>query len=246
MNKNELKVFSNEEFGEVRIVELKGKSYFIANDVAKALGYASPKDAITRHCKGATFRSYLTDGGKQKAKVIPEGDIYRLIVKSKLPSAEKFESWVFDDVLPTIRKTGGYVEDDREEEFIYKYFPSFSEDVKMSMVQDLLKTNKELKPKAEYFDKTLQPSNLKSVTDIAKDLGMSAQKLNKTLHKLKVIYPKKINGKIKCWHLYAKYEHLIPEFADYHISEYGQILKWNEKGRKFILELLEDNKDSVA
>ena len=106
---NKLEIFKNEEFGEVRTVIANDKPYFVANDIAKALGYSSPKDAISRHCKGAMKHRYLTDGGEQEVKIIPEGDVYRLIMKSKLPSAEKFESWVMDEVLPTMRKTGGYV-----------------------------------------------------------------------------------------------------------------------------------------
>lgn len=105
---NELQIFNNEEFGQVRTIEIDGKPYFVANDVAKALGYAVPKDAVTRHCKGALKRRYLTEGGKQEMKMIPEGDLYRLIAHSKLESAERFESWVFDEVLPTLRETGSY------------------------------------------------------------------------------------------------------------------------------------------
>lgn len=106
--RNELQIFNNEEFGQVRTVEIDGKPYFVANDVAKALGYSVPKDAVARHCKGALKRRYLTAGGNQEIKMIPEGDMYRLITHSKLESAERFESWVFDEVLPTLRKTGSY------------------------------------------------------------------------------------------------------------------------------------------
>lgn len=106
--RNKLQTFNNEEFGQVRTVEIDGKPYFVANDVAKALGYSVPKDAVARHCKGALKRRYLTTGGNQEMKMIPEGDMYRLITHSKLESAERFESWVFDEVLPTLRKTGSY------------------------------------------------------------------------------------------------------------------------------------------
>lgn len=105
---NELQIFNNAEFGQVRIIKDGDKFLFCANDVAKALGYRVPKDAVAAHCKGAVKRRYLTRGGEQETKFIPEGDVYRLIVRSKLPNAEKFESWVFDDVLPTIVKTGSY------------------------------------------------------------------------------------------------------------------------------------------
>lgn len=106
---NKLQIFNSEEFGQVRTVEINGNPYFVANDVARALGYKRPADAVTAHCKGSVKHRYLTDGGEQELKVIPEGDIYRLTVRSKLPSAEKFEKWVFDEVIPSIRTNGGYI-----------------------------------------------------------------------------------------------------------------------------------------
>jgi len=105
---NELQIFNSEEFGEVRTVEIDGKPYFVGTDVAKALGYSNPRKAIIDHCKGVTKRDTPTSSGVQSMSYINEGDLYRLIMKSKLPSAEKFESWVMDEVLPAIRKTGSY------------------------------------------------------------------------------------------------------------------------------------------
>lgn len=104
-----LQIFNSKDFGQIRTVEINGKLYFVANDVARALGYKRPADAVTAHCKGSVKHRYLTDGGEQELKVIPEGDIYRLTVRSKLPSAERFERWVFDEVIPSIRKNGGYI-----------------------------------------------------------------------------------------------------------------------------------------
>lgn len=109
---NELQIFENSEFGSVRTVDIDGKIYFVANDVAKALGYKRPADAVTAHCKGSAKHRYLTEGGEQEMKVIPEGDIYRLVIKSQLPTAEKFEQWIFDEVLPSIRKHGMYAKDE--------------------------------------------------------------------------------------------------------------------------------------
>ena len=106
---NELQIFNNPEFGEIRTIEIEGKPYFVASDVATALGYANPRKAVSDHCKGVTKRDTPTSSGVQSMSYIGEGDLYRLIMKSKLPSAEKFESWVMDDVLPSIRSTGYYV-----------------------------------------------------------------------------------------------------------------------------------------
>lgn len=106
---NELQIFSNEEFGQVRIIEIDGIPMFVANDVAKALGYLNPSKATNDHCKKAK-KAWGNDslGRRQEFKVIPEGDMYRLITHSKLESAERFELWVFDEVLPTLHKTGSY------------------------------------------------------------------------------------------------------------------------------------------
>lgn len=106
---NELQIFNNEEFGEVRMAEINGKPYFVATDVATALGYTNPRKAISDHCKGVTKRDTPTSSGVQQMSYINEGDLYRLIMKSKLPSAEKFEKWVMEEVLPSIRKNGGYI-----------------------------------------------------------------------------------------------------------------------------------------
>ena len=104
---SDLQVFNNEMFGDIRTLQIEGKIYFVGKDVAKALGYSNPRDAISRHCKGVVKHDNFKEGGHQVA-LLKEGDIYRLITHSKLPSAEKFEEWVFDEVLPTIRQTGKY------------------------------------------------------------------------------------------------------------------------------------------
>lgn len=106
---NELKIFNSEEFGDIRTAEIDGKPYFVGTDVAKALGYNNPRDAVSRHCKGVVKRDTPTSSGIQSMSYINEGDLYRLIMKSKLPSAEKFESWVMDEVLPAIHHNGGYI-----------------------------------------------------------------------------------------------------------------------------------------
>lgn len=105
---NELTVFQNEQFGTVRIIEENGKTLFCGSDVARALGYSNPNKAINDHCRAITKRSTPISGKIQEINFITEGDVYRLIAHSKLPAAERFESWVFDEVIPSIRKTGGY------------------------------------------------------------------------------------------------------------------------------------------
>ena len=106
---NELKVFSSTEFGELGVMLIDGKEYFPATQCAALLGHENPARAVRKYCKGVTKTVTPTNGGTQTVNYIPEGDLYRLIVSSKLPQAEKFERWVFDEVLPSIRHNGGYV-----------------------------------------------------------------------------------------------------------------------------------------
>jgi len=108
-SKSNVQVFENSEFGKLEVIEIDGKPYFPATECAKVLGYANTKDAILRHCKGVVKRDLPTNGGVQVVNLIPEGDLYRLIIRSQLPSAERFERWVCDEVLPSIRKHGAYV-----------------------------------------------------------------------------------------------------------------------------------------
>ena len=123
---NEIQIFNNPQFGEIRTLEEKGKVLFCAKDVALALGYKDPTNAIKLHCRGVVKRhlgvqtGIRADGTPAMQKVemnfIPEGDIYRLAAKSELPGADKFESWIFDEVLPAIRKTGTYTIPDKSRE----------------------------------------------------------------------------------------------------------------------------------
>lgn len=105
---NDLQVFENSDFGSIRTIEEDGKILFCGLDIAKALGYVVPRKALYDHCKGVLKRNLPTNGGIQEMSFLPEGDVYRLISHSQLPAAEKFESWIFDEVLPSIRRTGTY------------------------------------------------------------------------------------------------------------------------------------------
>ena len=167
-----VKTFVNEEFGSVRTIEENGKILFCGSDVAKALGYRRPKDAITAHCKGAVKRRLLTNGGVQEMKMISEGDVYRLISHSRLPSAEKFERWIFDDVLPTIRRTGGYVSN--EEMFIENYLPFLDEPyrdlfrLQMTAIEKLNERIRHDQPLVEFANQVAGTDNLIDMNAMAK------------------------------------------------------------------------------
>lgn len=119
---NELQIFTNDMFGEIRTIQVGDKVLFCGNDVAQALGYKKPREAVRTHCPHAVKHAIGVQTGMRPngspviqqvdTAFITEGDLYRLIIRSKLPSAEKFETWVFDDILPTIRKHGMYATDE--------------------------------------------------------------------------------------------------------------------------------------
>lgn len=106
--KEEITIYTHEEFGELRAIDLEGQPFFIAKDVAGALGYKNPQEAVRNHCKGVSETLTPSKGGNQSTKIIPESDVYRLIMRSKLEEAERFQDWVCEEVLPSIRKTGVY------------------------------------------------------------------------------------------------------------------------------------------
>ncbi|MBO1628223.1 phage antirepressor [Bacillus arachidis] len=150
---NELKKFSHSMFGNLEILIKDGKEYFPATDVAKALGYSNPHKAIKDHCKSEGVNEALvpTNSGQQRKKFINESNLYRLIVKSKLPQADQFEKWVFEEVLPTIRKHGAYMTDQVLEQVVTN--PDF-----MIGLLTNLKEEKERRFKAER--KVLQQQHL--------------------------------------------------------------------------------------
>ena len=130
---NELKVFQNSEFGELGVMIIDGKEYFPATQCAKILGYADPFKAVKQHCveDGWVKRPVIDSLGRtQEMKFINEGNLYRLIVRSKLPSAKKFERWVFDEVLPEIRRSGSYAGINLEEVIARAVSTAVSETVK--------------------------------------------------------------------------------------------------------------------
>ena len=170
---NELTIFTSEEFGQVRTVAIKEKTYFSARDVASALGYADTAQAVRTHCKGVVGITTPTNGGKQLVKFIPEGDVYRLIVKSTLPKAEKFETWVFDEVIPSIRKHGLYAMDDliNNPDLAIKALTALKEEREKNA--KLAAVNEELKPKAEIADAITGSPYTISVGEMAKILNQN-------------------------------------------------------------------------
>lgn len=170
---NELMIFNNPEFGEVRTLEENGAVLFCGSDVARALGYAKPQNAIATHCKGALKRGIPTNGGEQEMLFIPESDLYRLVFSSKLPTAEKFTDWVTEDVLPSIRRNGGYIagqENMTPEELMAAALIMANKTIEnqKARLSTLTVENQIMKPKADYFDDLVDRNLLTNFRDTAK------------------------------------------------------------------------------
>ena len=171
---NELQVFNNNEFGQLRTINIDGKDYFVGKDIALALGYAIPSKAINTHCKGVSKMEVPTNGGIQQMLMITEGDIYRLITHSKLPNAEKFEEWVFDEVLPSIRKHGMYATENtidnilNDPDFGIRLLTELKEEkAKRKAVEE---ENKNNKPKVIFADAVATSQTSILVGELAKIL----------------------------------------------------------------------------
>lgn len=244
----EMKLFENPEFGNVRTLETEdGKVLFCASDIASALGYSNTRDAISRHCKGVVKRDTLTNGGKQSIAFIPEGDVYRLIAHSKLPNAERFERWVFDEVLPSIRKHGAYMTDETlkkaltSPDFLIQLATELKAEQEKNRMLETANAMKdqqirELQPRADYTDRILKNKGLVTISQIAKDYGMSAQQMNRKLNELGVQY--KQSGQ---WLLYARYQakgYTHSETFEFKRKNGREDVtmetKWTQKGRLFI------------
>lgn len=203
---NGLQIFKNDMFGEIRTIDEEGRVLFCGKDVAVALGYSIPHKAIQTHCKGVLKRNIPTNGGKQEMLFIPEGDIYRLAAKSELPNAEQFESWIFDEVLPSIRKHGAYMTPEVLEQAILnpdtiiKIATALKDEQNKNKAlqavnSSLTVDNQIMKPKADYFDELVDRNLLTSFRETAKQLEIGEKKFVKFLLDSKYIYRDK-KGKL--------------------------------------------------
>ena len=179
---NELMIFNNPEFGEIRTIEEDGKVLFCGSDVAKALGYKNPTKAIADHCKGTVERRTNDSLGRQQTmKFIPKGDVFRLAAKSELPGAERFESWIFDVVLPSIQEHGGYIANQEElspEELMAKALKVAERTLadREARLSALTVENQIMAPKADYFDQLVDRNLLTNFRETAKQLEIPPKK----------------------------------------------------------------------
>lgn len=249
---NELQVFENKEFGKIRTVEINNEPYFVGKDVAEVLGYTNTPKAIRDHIDGEdklTERIVLS-GQNREVIFINESGLYSLILSSKLPSAKRFKRWVTSDVLPTIRRNGMYATDEliANPDLAIAAFQALKEEREQRKALEYECNRQkqligELKPKADYTDIILRSKSLVSVTQIAKDYGMSGKAMNELLHKYGVQY--KQSGQ---WLLYSKYHnngftHSETVTIQHSDGRYDTVMntKWRQKGRLFIYNMLKSH-----
>ena len=198
----EIQIFNNTDFGEIRTLEENGQVLFCGKDIAMALGYKDTVNALKTHCKeDGVVIHHLTDsmGRTQQAKFISEGNLYRLIVNSKLPTAEKFERWVFDEVIPTIHKHGAYMTPETLEaailnpDTIIKIATALKEEKEKNQLLQMVNSNLKVEnaimtPKAEYFDDLVDRNLLTNFRETAKQLQVKERDFIKFLLEKKYLY----------------------------------------------------------
>lgn len=172
---NEIKIFEKEEFGKIRTVKIDRKVYFVASDVAKALGYANVRDAILRHCRWVVKHDVPHPQSKSKTlevNVIPQGDVVRLASHSELPGAEKFESWIYDEVIPSVLDHGAYMTEDTLEkalaspDFLIQLATKLKEEKERN--KTLQEDNDRMKPKEIFADAVSASHTSILIGDLAK------------------------------------------------------------------------------
>ena len=253
---NELQIFSNEQFGSVRVIEQNGDPWFVGKDVADILGYTNQNEAIQDHVdeedklNSKTLSSFELNLGQRGGWLINESGLYSLIMSSKMPKAKQFKRWVTAEVLPSIRKHGLYAVDEvlADPDILISALMELKEERrKAKTLEDTVAVQNqqiaEMRPKASYYDVVLNCKDLVSISVIAKDYGWSAKRMNDYLHEKGVQYRQ---GKI--WLLYQKYAergytntktHSYPgSDGDLHTSVHTY---WTQAGRLFIYGLLKED-----
>ena len=239
MENSMVKVFENGEFGKVRMVEIDGQVMFGGSDVARALGYARPADAVTANCKGSVTERVPTNGGVQEVKLITEGDVYRLIIRSKLPKAQAFEHWLFDEALPAMRK--GEIT-----------LPNFNNPVEAARAWADAEEAKqlaeskvaELAPKAEVYDKVMSDEDLLSMAQVAQFInieGFGQHKLYEFLRNHDIlIESRSANNNNRPYQRYVNQGWFV--VRDYRTEEFSNSTTYvTQKGAEKILALVEEN-----
>lgn len=243
-----MEIFKFEE-NEVRVVESDDQVWFVGKDVADILGYTNPQKALRDHVDGEDklTERIVQSGQHREMTIINESGLYSLVLSSKLPTAKKFKHWITSEVLPAIRKHGAYMTDQKIEEILSDpdTIIKLATELKAEREGRLIAEQRvnELTPKASYYDLVLKNESLVTITQIAKDYGMSGREMNAKLHDLKVQYKQG-----STWLLYSKYQKtgwthsdtIVVDRTDGTKKAVMQT-KWTQKGRLGLYELLKSN-----
>lgn len=244
----DLKIFNNHEFGQIRtVIDENNEPWFVAIDICNALELTNPTVAVSRldDDEKAKFNLGLSGGA---TNVVNEYGLYNLVLASRKKEAKQFKRWITHEVIPAIRKDGGYMlvnRDNSEEEIMAKAVLIAQKSMERLKLENKQKDQiiGELKPKADYVDKILQNKSLIKVSAIAKDYGMSAQELNKLLHKMRIQYKQGDQ-----WLLYSKIQDKGYTSSETHVYEKKDgstdirlLTKWTQKGRIFLYDELKKN-----
>lgn len=234
---------------EVRTVTIDNDPYFSNADVCKILDINNPSQALKRLKQDGVITNEVIDGlgRKQDMKFVSESNLYKLIFQSKKKEAEAFTDWVTSEVLPAIRKHGLYAIDDllNNPDMAIAALQKLKEErqLRLQAQEEVAQKNQiiqELQPKASYYDLVLQNKSLVAISVIAKDYGMSAKKLNKILHELKIQFKQG-----ETWLLYQKYAGKGYTQSKTHTidADYSKMhTYWTQKGRLFLYDLLKNKK----
>ena len=238
---NEIQIFQNQEFGAIRTISNEqGDVMFCAKDVAEALGYNNTMKAVRDHVdeEDKLRERIVLSGQNRQAIFINESGLYALILSSKLESARRFKHWVTSEVLPSIRKQGGYMvahPDETDEEILARALQ-----IMKAAIESRDEVIAELLPRADYADEVLDSVSCITTTQLAKELGMTAQELNRRLCEMRIQYWQ--SGQ---YMLYAEYARMGLAKSRTHkrVMKHGMVLTelylvWTERGRDFIHRLL--------
>ena len=238
---NEIQIFQNQEFGAIRTMSNEqGEPLFCGKDVAEALGYNNTMKAVRDHVdeEDKLRERIVLSGQNRQAIFINESGLYALILSSKLESAKRFKHWVTSEVLPSIRKQGGYMvarPDETDEEILARALQ-----IMKAAIESRDEVIAELLPRADYADEVLDSVSCITTTQLAKELGMTAQELNRRLCEMRIQYWQ--SGQ---YMLYADYARMGLAKSRTHkrVLKHGMVLTemylvWTERGRELIHSLL--------
>ena len=234
---NELQIFNNDEFGQVRIVEIDGEPWFVAADVCRVLELTNITETLRRLDTDELTSVKLNSGGQMREmKIVNESGLYALVLKSRKPDAKRFRKWLTSEVVPSIRKNGIYLNPNApiDPRFLRKMADEL--EARDKQIAALTAQVDELQPKADYAESILRCQDAVPITLIAKDYGYGAASFNELLHTFRIQF--KTGG---TWALYQPYAKMGYAVTTPEILKNGLTvthMRWTQKGRMFLYNVL--------